>query len=186
MKPVSEFIERRDKLIRNWALAPTWDLEEGACLANNLSPRLMLGRDSFPRPHPAADSVNRLLEFALRARRQRQISSHPTPAEFIAWSEGVGFPFDAKWIEVIGKPRIPAGPGSAPTSLPNFSAGKAERAYVGRVENWPPDEDPPSIHDDVDWLKAKFGAGRDFAREMRRKHAPEAWRAHGRRKTGGN
>ena len=106
MKPVSEFIERRDELIRNWALAPTWDLEEGACLANNLSPRLMLGRDSFPRPHPAADSVNRLLEFALRARRQRQISSHPTPAEFIAWSEGVGVPFDAKWLEAIGEPRV--------------------------------------------------------------------------------
>ncbi len=35
-------------------------------------------------------------------------------------------------------------------------------------------------------VKAKYGAGRDFAREMRRKHAPEAWRAHGRRKTGGN
>ncbi len=101
---VSEFIERRDELIRTWALAPTWTLEEGACLANNVSPRLMLGRDSFPRPHPAAESVNRLLEFALRARQQRQISSYPTPAEFIVWSEGVGFPFDAKWMEPIGKP----------------------------------------------------------------------------------
>jgi hypothetical protein len=110
MTRVSEFVERRDELIRNWALAPTWTLEEGACLANNLSPRLMLGRDSFPRPHPAADSVNRLLEFALRARRQRQISSHPTPAEFIAWSEGVGFPFDAKWLKTIGEPRVDDGP----------------------------------------------------------------------------
>ena len=106
MKRVNEFIERRDKLIGNWALAPTWTLEEGACLANNLSPRLMSRHENFPRTHPAAESVNRLLEFARRACRQHQISSHPTPVEFIAWSEGVEFPFDAKWLEAIGEPRV--------------------------------------------------------------------------------
>ncbi len=101
-----KFIEQRDELIGNWALAPTWTFEEGACLANTLSPHLMWRHENFPRPHHAAESVNRLLEFARRACRQHQISSHPTPAEFIAWSEGVGFPFDAKWLEAIGEPRV--------------------------------------------------------------------------------
>ncbi|MEE8453269.1 MAG: hypothetical protein V3R90_00650, partial [Limibaculum sp.] len=106
MKRVNEFIERRDKLIGNWALAPTWTLEEGACLANNLSPRLMWRHENFPRTHPAAESVNQLLEFARRACRQHQISSIPTPAAFIAWSCSVGFQFDAKWLETIGEPRV--------------------------------------------------------------------------------
>jgi len=107
-RPAGEFIERRDELIKLWALAPTWTLREGACLANNVSPRLLSEHGNFPRRHPAAERVNRLIEFALRSMRQFKLSTDPTPAVFIAWSEGVGFPFDAKWIEVIGKPRIPA------------------------------------------------------------------------------
>ena len=185
-RPAGEFIERRDELIKLWALAPTWTLREGACLANNVSPRLLSEHGNFPRRHPAAERVNRLIEFALRSMRQFKLSTDPTPAVFIAWSENVGFPFDAKWIEVIGKPRIPAGPGSAPTSLPNFSAGKAERAYVERVENWPADAPPPSRDDDIIWLNAEFGASQSFARKMRNTHAPEEWRLRGRRKTGGN
>ena len=99
----------RDELIRNWALAPTRTLREGACLANNVSPRLLSEHGNFPRRHPAAERVNRLIEFALRSMRQFKLSSEPTPAVFIAWSENVGFPFDAKWIEIIGEPRIEIG-----------------------------------------------------------------------------
>ena len=64
----------------------------------------MLGRENFPRLHPAAENVNRLLEFARRARYKHQSSNTPTPAAFIAWSGSVGFQFDAKWLETIGEP----------------------------------------------------------------------------------
>lgn len=76
--------------------------------------------------------------------------------------------------------------GNVSSSLPRFSRAEAEAAYQKRVENWPDDETPPSRDDDVIWLKAEFGASRDFARKMRNEHAPEGWRSHGRRKTGGN
>ncbi len=67
-----------------------------------------------------------------------------------------------------------------------FSRATAEADYQIRVENWPADATPPGRNDDEIWFKAKFGASRGFAREMRNKHAPEGWRSHGRRKTGGN
>jgi len=103
---VSKSIEQRDELMENWALAPTWTLREGSCLANNVSPRFLSKYGKLSVRHPKAERVNRLIEFALRAMRQFKISTDPTPAVFIAWSESVGFPFDPKWIEVTGRPRI--------------------------------------------------------------------------------
>ena len=138
IKRVSEFIERRDEFIRNWALAPTWTLEEGACLANNVSPRRMSGRENFPRPHPAAENVNRLLEFARRARYKRQISNILTPAAFIAWSCRVGFRFDAKWLETIGEPRVDDGPAIRaamdPISTPNPAAEPTQTPPIPEQE----------------------------------------------------
>ena len=67
-----------------------------------------------------------------------------------------------------------------------FSPSKAEREYKSRVENWPADKPPPSREDDESWLKEEFGVPRDKAREIRKEHAPEKWRSHGRRKTGEN
>jgi len=78
----------------------------------------------------------------------------------------------------------PKGDVSSPP--PRFSPAAAEVAYKKRVEGWPQDEPPPSRDEDAAWFKAEFGTSRTFARDMRNKHAPEEWRSHGRRKTGGN
>lgn len=123
---ISKSIYQRDELIENWALAPAWTLQEGACLANNVSPRLLSEYGKLPVRHPKAEKVNRLINFALRAMRQFKLSTDPTPAVFIAWSKTVGFPFDPKWHEVIGDPTIDmrtvlpeaVAPSGAPSSNP--------------------------------------------------------------------
>ena len=67
-----------------------------------------------------------------------------------------------------------------------FSRAKAERKYKARVENWPADKQHPSRKDDESWFKKELGVSRGIAREIRKEYAPEEWRSHGRRKTGGN
>ncbi len=161
---VGKLIEQRDELIKLWALAPTWTLREGACLANNVSPRLLLEYGDFPRRHPAAERVNRLIEFALRSMRQFKLSTDPTPAVFIAWSENVGFPFDAKWIEVIGKPRIdddwtstlnPCIPASGDSALTHDSAKAKSRGgakpKMDKVVAWFLDEFPGEDRRGLKW-----------------------------------
>jgi hypothetical protein len=118
MTRVSKFIEQRDALIEEWALAPSWTLREGACLANNMHPYLLSEHGTLPSKLPGSARVNRLIKFALRAMRQFKLQSDPTPAVFIAWSESVGFPFDAKWIEIVGEPSIDAEPARPSTREP--------------------------------------------------------------------
>ncbi len=175
-------------LLQKWSPAPYWGPDEGVALAFGLDPARVIKSDIAGYHDPylrARDPAPHIADFAHRAMAKGHLEHHAHPSDFINWAETVGLAFHDDWTSTLN-PRIPAGPGSEPTSLPNFSAGKAERAYVKRVENWPPDATSPSGEDDANWFKSEFNAPRDFAREMRRKHAPEGWRSHGRRKTGGN
>ena len=176
MKRVNEFIEQRDELIKLWALAPTWTLREGACLANNVSPRLLLEYGDFPRRHPAAERVNRLIEFALRSMRQFTLSTDPAPAVFIAWSENVGFPFDAKWIEVIGNPCIPAESkiddskgnlaGTQPSERVEAEPKRGRKRSMDKVVAWFYENYPGGDRRDDKWRDVARKASKDFKRTI--------------------
>ena len=172
-------------LLQKWSRAPYWGPDEGVALAFGLDPARVIKSDiaGYHAPYlKAPDPAPRFARFAHRAMAMGHLKHRTHPSDFIDWAKTVGLAFHDDWTSTLN-PRIPAGPGSAPTSLPNFSAGKAERAYRKRVETWPENERHPSREDDEKWLKKNFGVPRDIAREIRRKLAPQDWSVRGAPKT---
>lgn len=62
---------------------------------------------------------------------------------------------------------------------PMFSEANVTKAYSKRVKEWPDGERNPSQDEDVKWGREKFGAPRDFMRDLRRKFAPDCWHKRG-------
>lgn len=172
-------------LLQKWSCSAYWGPNEGVALAFGLDPARVIESDIAGYHEPylrARDPAPHFANLAHRAMAMRHLEHRARPSDFIAWAETVGLAFHDDWTSTLN-PRISAGPGSAPTSLPNFSAVKAERAYVKRVKNWPENARHPSREDDETWLKEKFGVPRDNARKIRRKLAPQDWSARGAPKT---
>lgn len=90
------------KLVSEWALAPSWRLEEGAALSLRVPPEFVsIDHDVRQLPHEIRRQFERRLTFAERAYSKRQLLFTPTPREFLDWAASVGFPFSEAWEAAV-------------------------------------------------------------------------------------
>lgn len=106
---------------------------------------------------------------------------------FDDWSvlHGVGSPkFVAKLLHINHRDKPANNVSESPNSYPvakRYSAAAVAKAYWERAQNWPIGLKTPSRDDDDKWVKKEFGqsVGREFTRDLRRKHAPSSWKKPG-------
>lgn len=72
--------------------------------------------------------------------------------------------------------------GELSTSIATSPAAKklgAKNWYIQRIEEWPANKRPPKAAEDEALLKKEFGVGREYARKLRKDHAPAEWHKPG-------